>query len=67
MDDALAKNPKMIMMNTLYLEVAQWLSGRMLDSRPRRHRCEPRQHHCVVSLSAGTNTGSTQEDPSRHK
>ena len=28
----------------------QWLSGRVLDSRPRGHRFEPHQRHCVVSL-----------------
>ena len=27
---------------------AKWLSGRVLDSRPRGHRFKP---HCVVSLS----------------
>ena len=30
---------------------AQWLSGRVLDSRPRGHRFEPHQCHCIVSLS----------------
>ena len=30
---------------------AQWLNGRVLDSRPRGHRLEPHQSHCVVSLS----------------
>ena len=30
---------------------AQWLSGRMLDSRPRGRGLEPHQRHCVVSLS----------------
>ena len=29
----------------------QWLSGGVLDSRPRGRRFEPRQPHCVVSLS----------------
>ena len=29
----------------------QWLSGRVLDSRPRGRRFEPHRHHCVVSLS----------------
>ena len=27
------------------------LSGRVLDSRPRGHGCEPHWHHCVVFLS----------------
>ena len=30
---------------------AQWLSGRVLDSRPRGHRFEPHRRHCVASLS----------------
>ena len=30
---------------------AQWLSGRVLDSRPRDHGFEPHRRHFVVSLS----------------
>ena len=30
---------------------AQWLSGRVLDSRPKDRGFEPHWHHCVVSLS----------------
>ena len=30
---------------------AQWLIGRVLDSRPRGHGFEPHRRHCVVSLS----------------
>ena len=30
---------------------AQWLSGRVLDSRPRGCWFEPQRHHCVVYLS----------------
>ena len=33
----------------------QWLSGRVFDSRPRDHRFEPDQGHCVVSLSKNIN------------
>ena len=29
----------------------QWLSGRVLDSRPRGRWFQPHRHHCVVSLS----------------
>ena len=29
----------------------QWLSGRVLDSRPRGCRFKPHRRHCVVSLS----------------
>ena len=39
-----------------YIEVtieegAQWLSGRVLDSRPKCRWCEPHRRHCVVSFS----------------
>ena len=30
---------------------AQWLSGRVFDSRPRGRGFEPHRRHCVVSLS----------------
>ena len=33
---------------------AQWLSGRVLDSRQRGHRFEPHWHHCVVVLEQDT-------------
>ena len=36
-------------------EGAQWLSGRVLDSRPRGHGFEPHRRHCVVSLSKNIN------------
>ena len=29
----------------------RWLSGRVLDSRPRGREFEPHRRHCVVSLS----------------
>ena len=37
----------------LYLQTggAQWLSGRLLDLRPRGRGFEPHRRHCVVSLS----------------
>ena len=48
---------------------AQWLSGRVLDSRPRDCGFEPYQRHCAVSLSkthlSFLITGSTQEDLSK--
>ena len=34
---------------------AQWLSGRVLDSRPKGRRFEPHRCHCVVSLSKNIN------------
>ena len=33
-----------------YVEGAQWLSGRVLDSRPKGSGFEPHRHHCVVVL-----------------
>ena len=34
---------------------AQWLGGRVLDSRPKGRGFEPHWHHCVVSLSKNIN------------
>ena len=34
---------------------AQWLSGRVLDSRPKGRWFEPHRRHCVVSLSKNIN------------
>ena len=34
---------------------AQWLSVRVLDSRPRGRGFGPHRHHCVVSLSKNIN------------
>ena len=39
----------------LHFPRAQWLSGRVLDSRPEGHGFEPHQRHCVVSLSKTIN------------
>ena len=36
-------------------EGAQWLSGRVLDSRPKGRGFEPHWRHCVVSLSKNIN------------
>ena len=36
-------------------EGAQWLSGRVLEWRPRGLRFEPHRRHCVVSLSKNIN------------
>ena len=33
----------------------QWLSGRVLDSKPRGPGLEPHRHHCLVSLSKNIN------------
>ena len=34
---------------------AQWLSGKVLDSRPRGRGFEPHRRHCDVSLSKNIN------------
>ena len=40
--------------NTICLLGAQWLSGRVLDSRPKGRRFEPHRRHCVVVLEQDT-------------
>ena len=40
---------------TFLLRGAQWLSGRVLDSRSRGHEFKPHRRHCVVSLSKNIN------------
>ena len=42
-------------MQYLWSKGAQWLSGRVLDSRPKNHGFEPHRRHCVVSLSKNIN------------
>ena len=37
------------------VEGAQWLSGRVLDSRPKGGGFEPHRRHCVVSLTKNIN------------
>ena len=39
----------------MLVEGAQWLSGKVLDSRPRGSGFEPHPGHCVVSLSKNIN------------
>ena len=45
------------MQYTVLLQVlgAQWLSGRVLDSRPKGRGFEHHRRHCVVSLSKNIN------------
>ena len=38
----------------LRCEGAQWLSGRVLDSRPKGSGFEPHRRHCVVVLEQDT-------------
>ena len=42
---------------------AQWLSGRVLDSRPSGRGFEPHRRHCVVSLSKNINPSSVLVQP----
>ena len=53
-----------------HLEWPQWLSGRVIDSRPSGRGFEPHRGQYVVSLSKThlclLSTGSTQENPSWH-
>ena len=42
---------------------AQWLSGRVLDSRRRGRGFESHQHHCVVSLSKNSNASLVLVQP----
>ena len=57
-------------LNILFPEGAQWLSGRVLDSRLRDQGFKPNQCLYVVSLSKThlslLSSGSTQEDPYQH-
>ena len=46
-----------------FLGGAQWLSGRVLDSRPRGHGFESHRRHCVESLSKNTNTSLVLVQP----
>ena len=38
----------------LYVQGAQWLSGRVLNSRPKDHEFELHRRHCVVVLEQDT-------------
>ena len=42
---------------------AQWLSGRVLDSRLRGRGFKPHQRHCVVSLSRNINPSLVLAQP----
>ena len=47
--------PRGCQLNQILELGAQWLSGRVLDSRPKGHGFEPHRRHCVVSLSKNNN------------
>ena len=46
-------DPTLVDMTSYFLG-AQWLSGRVLDSRPKGRRFEPRRRHCVLVLEQDT-------------
>ena len=48
--DISGKQCRHILSPTLHRDQAQWLSGRVLDSRPRVRRFEPHRRHCIVVL-----------------
>ena len=43
-----------LLADTCPQEGAQWLSGRVLDSRPKGRGFEPHRRHCVVVLEQDT-------------
>ena len=44
-----------VVFSTAILQGAQWLNGRVLDSRPKGRGFKPHRRHCVVSLSKNIN------------
>ena len=62
-------NGKTMLVRNFYpVQGVQWLSGEVIDSRPRGRRFEPHHHHYVVFLSKThlslLSTGSSQEESS---
>ena len=47
----------------IFIKGALWLSGRVLDSRPRGRGSEPHRRHCVVSLSKNINSSLVLVQP----
>ena len=69
--ESITGDPSIDTMDMAYcLFEAQWLSGRVLDSRSRGCGFKPHRRHCVVSWSKTLyllfNTGSTHRDLSQH-
>ena len=55
--DNRVSNSFLSLLQSLYIEGemgAQWLSGRVLDSRPKGSGFEPHWRHCVVVLEQDT-------------
>ena len=49
----------------LIIQGAQWLSGRVLDSKPKERGFEPHRRHCVVSLSKNINPSLVLVQPTK--
>ena len=52
--DALFEICTYMYLQHVYLKGAQWLSGRVLDLRPKGSGFEPHRRHCVVVLEQDT-------------
>ena len=46
---------------------AQWLSGRVLDSRPRGRGFEPHWRHCLTSLSKNISPSLVLVQPTKNR
>ena len=46
--------PLHIVSDNNLIKGAQWLSGRVLDSRPKGRGFEPQRRHCIVVLEQDT-------------
>ena len=45
---------RFVFLTSVTIQGAQWLSGRVLDSRPKGRGFEPHRRHCVVILEQDT-------------
>ena len=54
LDKAGFKSIRVLLIDQSSNQGAQWLSGRVLDSRPRGRRIEPNRRHWVVVLEQDT-------------
>ena len=55
MTEVVAQDDKLLLNKTTPpFQGAQWLSGRVLDSRPKGSGFEPHRRHCVVVLEQDT-------------
>ena len=64
-NDKAAKQPVHTCVFSTVYGGAQWLSGRVLDSKPRGRGFEPHRRHCVVSLSKTNNPSLVLGQPKK--